>query len=140
MSRVRTEHTGPELLVRRNLFAAGFRYRVQVKDLPGKPDIVLPRYHSVVLVHGCFWHGHECRRGNRPSRNAEFWDKKITINKLRDARTTAALLLLGWRVAVVWTCALTRRTTTSTTMAQLAAWLTSEGPRQLALPPRPASS
>jgi DNA mismatch endonuclease, patch repair protein len=106
MSAVRVANTAPELLVRAALFAAGFRYRLNVAHLPGRPDIVLPRYKTVVFVHGCFWHGHHCARGKRPASNAAFWNAKLDGNILRDRRAKAALKAAGWRCVVVWQCSL----------------------------------
>ena len=106
MARVRTRNTAPELAVRRALHARGFRFRLHRKDLPGTPDITLPRHRLAVLVHGCFWHGcTRCDRGLRQAkRNAIFWGAKIAANRERDMRTAAALETLGWRVAIVWEC------------------------------------
>jgi DNA mismatch endonuclease (patch repair protein) len=84
MAAVRGVDTLPEIYVRKRLFAAGFRYRLQAKELVGKPDIVLPRFRTVVFVHGCFWHGHSCSRGKRPASNVEFWNAKIDGNVRRD--------------------------------------------------------
>lgn len=106
MSRVRNKNTGPELAVRRALHAAGFRFRLHRKDLPGRPDIVLSRYHTAVFVHGCFWHGHACRRGAIPQDNAEFWSEKIDRNRARDAAAREALVLAGWSVETIWQCEL----------------------------------
>lgn len=105
MSRVRQKDTAPEMRVRRALHAMGYRYRLHVRSLPGTPDIVLPRHHRVVLVHGCYWHGHEnCSRGKLPTSNTEFWSRKVTSNRDRDARVVAALVRNGWQVLVVWGC------------------------------------
>lgn len=106
MSRVRNKNTGPELAVRKALHAAGFRFRLHGKDLPGRPDIVLPRYRTAVFVHGCFWHGHACRRGALPQDNAEFWSEKINRNRARDAAVREALALAGWSVETIWQCEL----------------------------------
>ncbi len=106
MSRIRGTNTKPEILVRKSLFARGFRYRLHHPDLPGHPDIVFPRYRAVVLVHGCFWHGHGCHLFRWPESNREFWRGKIGGNMARDARTREELLALGWRVLTVWECAL----------------------------------
>ena len=106
MSRVRNKNTGPELAVRRALHAAGFRFRLHRRDLPGRPDIVLPRYRTAVFVHGCFWHGHACRRGALPQDNAEFWSEKIDRNRARDATAVEALVLAGWSVETIWQCQL----------------------------------
>lgn len=105
MSRVRSRDTTPELVVRRALHQAGFRYRLHCKDLPGSPDIVLPKYRTVVQVHGCFWHGHYCSRGNRlPHTNTEYWRRKIQRNRDRDESTRRALSETGWRVVIIWEC------------------------------------
>ena len=106
MSRVRSRNTRPEVLVRQQLHKAGFRFRLNRRDLPGAPDIVLPRFRTVVFVHGCFWHGHSCKRGTRPSSNTDFWNKKIDGNMDRDRRNVLALGKLGWRVETVWACSL----------------------------------
>jgi DNA mismatch endonuclease (patch repair protein) len=93
------------LIVRRFLYAHGFRFRVHRKDLPGRPDIVLPRFRAAILVHGCFWHLHDCPLGRvRPSTNADFWQNKRQGNAERDGRKLAALRAAGWRVRVVWEC------------------------------------
>lgn len=106
MRAIRSTDTKPELMVRRLLFAAGFRFRLHAKDLPGKPDIVLPKWKTVVFVHGCFWHFHEgCPRAVRPASNTEFWDEKLARNRARDREEHATLMAAGWRVLVVWECA-----------------------------------
>jgi len=105
MSRVKGRDTQPELVVRRQLHRLGYRFRLHRKDLPGKPDIVLPKYRAVIFVHGCFWHGHPgCRRATRPASNTEFWDRKIDSNVARDAQAQAALAALGWRQLTIWQC------------------------------------
>ena len=107
MSRIRGKNTKPEELVRKYLFAQGFRYRKNDARLPGRPDIVLPKYKTVIFVNGCFWHAHEgCRYFVWPKNNAEFWKKKIGGNIERDERNQALLTELGWRVIVVWECEL----------------------------------
>lgn len=106
MARVRGKHTVPELVVRRALHAAGLRFRLHRRDLPGSPDLVLPKHRVVVLVHGCFWHGHDCRRGKRPQSNVEFWAPKLERNMERDQLAQSKLEELGWHVVVVWECAL----------------------------------
>jgi DNA mismatch endonuclease, patch repair protein len=106
MSRVKNRGTGPEMVVRRALHARGFRYRLHRKELPGRPDVILPRYRVAVLVHGCFWHGHDCARGKRPASNREFWTAKLDGNLERDRRTEAGLRELGWNVWVIWECGL----------------------------------
>lgn len=110
MSGIRGKNTRPELLIRSGLHRKGFRFRLHVSDLAGKPDIVLPKYRAVVLANGCFWHGHEgCRFFKRPSTNAEFWRAKIKRNALNDRKALEALGADGWRVAVVWECALRKK-------------------------------
>ncbi|MGK6321372.1 very short patch repair endonuclease [Sphingomonas sp. DT-204] len=110
MSRVRTKNTRPEMLVRRAIHAAGLRYRIHRRDMPGKPDIVLPSLRVAVFVHGCFWHSHSCGKGRkRPQANAAFWEEKLTRNSERDAAAQAALTNAGWSVKVVWECELSER-------------------------------
>lgn len=105
MSRITSGDTKPELVVRRLLHAAGFRYRLHVKGLPGKPDLVFPKARVVVFVHGCFWHMHRCKYGKpAPATNAEFWAGKRRGNAARDKRNRAALRADGWRVAEIWEC------------------------------------
>ncbi len=104
MAAVRGRDTAPERAVRRELFANGFRYRLHRKDLPGTPDIVLAAYNTVVFVHGCFWHGHDCPRGRRPASNTAFWDAKLERNQCRDRENHAALESAGWKVITVWEC------------------------------------
>lgn len=109
MSRVRSKDTKPELAVRSLLHAMGYRFRVHRTELPGKPDIVLPKYRTVVFVHGCFWHQHpDCRKATLPKRNAEFWREKLEGNAERDRRTYERLRELGWHVLVVWECEVQR--------------------------------
>lgn len=106
MSRVRGRDTVPEMRVRRGLHQLGFRYRVHAKELPGRPDLVLPRYRTAVLVHGCFWHGHGCRMTKMPVTRAEFWQQKIEGNIARDKTAIEGLRKTGWRTLVIWECAL----------------------------------
>ena len=109
MAGIRGTNTKPELLLRRGLHAQGFRFRLHDPVLPGKPDIVLPRYRAVIFAHGCFWHGHDCHLFKWPSTRPEFWQTKIARNREVDARTDAALAEAGWRQAIVWECALRGR-------------------------------
>lgn len=109
MRAIRGKNTTPELQVRKLLFARGLRFRLHDKRLPGAPDIVLPRYHTVVLVHGCFWHGHDCHLFKVPQARADFWMAKIGANRERDTRDLKALAEQGWRVICVWECALKGR-------------------------------
>jgi DNA mismatch endonuclease (patch repair protein) len=105
MRRVKGKDTSPELAVRKALTRLGARYRLQRKDLPGKPDIVLPGRKLALFVHGCFWHGHDCARGSRiPKQNRDYWVGKVARNTARDARTHDALTALGWRVETIWEC------------------------------------
>ena len=107
MSRIRGKDTKPELLVRKGLHARGFRFRLQDRKLPGRPDIVLPKYGVAIMVNGCFWHGHKgCRYATKPKSNIEFWETKIARNKHRDEVTYAHLEALGWTVIIVWECEL----------------------------------
>lgn len=109
MSGIRGKNTKPELVVRKALYSQGFRYRLHVKDLPGKPDIVLPKYRTVIFVHGCFWHGHNCHLFRLPSSNRDFWRAKIKQNQENDRKAVRALRKDGWRVIAVWECALRGR-------------------------------
>lgn len=105
MSRIKNRDTKPELIVRSLLHRMGYRFRLQRKDLPGKPDIVLPRYKTIILVHGCFWHRHKgCRYAYNPKSRVDFWQKKFNLNVKRDQKIQNELLKLGWKVYVVWEC------------------------------------
>jgi DNA mismatch endonuclease, patch repair protein len=107
MRRIRSTDTRAELVVRSLLHRAGFRFRLHDKQLPGKPDIVLPRYKTVVFVHGCFWHGHKgCKEGRRPKSNTEYWNRKLDRNLRRDVANAKRLRKLGWKRIVVWECEL----------------------------------
>ena len=106
MSSVRQKNTGPELTLRKALHKLGLRYRLNDKSLPGSPDIVFPRFKAVVFVHGCFWHRHGCRATTTPRTNVDYWSEKFDENIARDRRYIEALLNAGWRVAIVWECAL----------------------------------
>lgn len=107
MSGIRGKDTKPELLIRRHLHAQGFRFRLFARDLPGRPDIVLPRWRVVVFAHGCFWHGHQgCSFFRLPKTRPEFWEAKIERNAERDSLAIEQLRAAGWRVAVIWECAL----------------------------------
>lgn len=107
MSRIRGKNTKPEIVVRKGLHARGFRFRLQDRKLPGKPDIVLPKYGVAIMVNGCFWHGHKgCRYASKPKSNVEFWETKIARNRHRDEVTAAHLEALDWTVITVWECEL----------------------------------
>ena len=110
MRAVKGRDTTPEMIVRRMVHAMGKRYRLHRHDLPGKPDLTFPRSRKIIFVHGCFWHGHDCKRGDRqPKDNAEYWMQKISRNKARDTRSQEALKSLGWDVLVIWECQLKDR-------------------------------
>lgn len=105
MSHIPSKNTKPEELVRKYLFSKGFRYKKNVSSLPGKPDIVLPKYKTVIFVNGCFWHAHQgCRWFVRPKSNADFWDAKFQYNTSRDQKNYQRLKELGWRVLIIWEC------------------------------------
>lgn len=106
MSRVAGKNTKPEIYVRSALHREGYRFRIHRKDLPGKPDLVLPKYGIAVFVHGCFWHSHDCKRGKRPSSNKEFWKEKLDRNLVRDQANVRALEELDWTVWIIWQCGL----------------------------------
>jgi DNA mismatch endonuclease, patch repair protein len=107
MSRIRSSNTKPELLVRHFLFAQGYRYRINVKNLPGKPDIVLPKHRTIIFVHGCFWHGHaNCKYFKIPQTRTEWWTNKINTNKANDTKAIKALKKEKWSVIIIWTCKL----------------------------------
>jgi DNA mismatch endonuclease (patch repair protein) len=107
MSRIKGKDTKPEMLVRKFLHANGFRFRLHTKEIPGKPDIVLPKYKTVIFVHGCFWHGHtHCRYFVVPKTRTEWWMNKINKNIDNDVRATAELLKDGWKVIIIWECEL----------------------------------
>jgi DNA mismatch endonuclease (patch repair protein) len=110
MASIKGKDTKPEMAIRKNLHSLGFRYRLHVKELPGRPDIVLPKYNAIILVNGCFWHGHGCHFSRRKSIRSEYWLKKIPKNMERDERNKKQLRELGWRIATVWECAIFGKT------------------------------
>ncbi|WJF89393.1 very short patch repair endonuclease [Paraburkholderia bonniea] len=127
MSGIRSRDTRPEILLRSLLHRRGLRFRLDVRTLPGRPDIVLPRYHAVVFVHGCFWHGHRCPLFKWPQTRPEFWREKINRNRSHDLKAQAALVAQGWRVAVVWECALRgANRNLDDVLQQLVSWLESD--------------
>lgn len=138
MSRIRGRDTAPELQVRKLLWHAGFRYRLHDRSLAGRPDLVLPRWHVAIFVHGCFWHWHEgCALFQLPKSRAEFWELKLKRNRERDAAAVQALAERGWRVAVVWECAL--RASPTDVALDLIEWIRSDE-RHLDLSERTAGS
>ena len=131
MSRIRGKNTKPEILVRRGLHARGFRFRLQDKKLPGRPDIVLPKYGVVIMVNGCFWHGHKgCRYAIKPKTNVEFWEAKIARNRHRDEVTNAHLEALGWHVITVWECELRGKSIVTSRLDALAEEIRKAGAAQ----------
>lgn len=129
MSGIRGRNTKPEILVRSLLHRRGFRFRLHARDLPGKPDLVLPRYHAVIFVHGCFWHGHDCPLFKWPGTRPDFWRDKIGRNRANDHNASEALLARGWRVGIVWECAIRGASKNIEAVAQsLADWLEGSAP------------
>ncbi len=128
MAGIRGQNTRPELLLRRGLHALGFRFRLHDRALPGRPDMVFPRYRAVLLAHGCFWHGHDCPLFRWPATRREFWQSKIEGNRARDAVTLERLAGAGWRRGIVWECATkgTGRLPQGELIARCAEWLKSE--------------
>jgi DNA mismatch endonuclease (patch repair protein) len=105
MSKIRSKNTKPEILLRSALFRLGFRFRIHKKELPGKPDIVLPKYKTAIFVHGCFWHYHkDCREGRIPNTNSKFWKEKLERNIKKDEDHILKLKAIGWKVLVIWEC------------------------------------
>lgn len=125
MAGIRSANTAPERVIRQGLHRLGFRFRLHCRDLPGRPDIVLPRWKAVILAHGCFWHGHDCGLFRWPRTRADFWRSKIEVNRARDARDRKALVDRGWRVLTIWECALKGRLAQGpeAVVAEAAAWI-----------------
>jgi len=110
MAKVSGKNTKPEIKVRKYIFSKGFRYRKNVSDLPGKPDIVLPKYKTIIFIHGCFWHGHEnCEAAELPTSNVDYWVKKVSSNVNRDYQNIQLLKKSGWNVIVIWECELKKK-------------------------------
>jgi len=127
MSGIRGNNTKPEILIRSLLHRRGFRFRLHVRDLPGKPDIVFPRFRAVIFVHGCFWHGHDCPLFKWPGTRPDFWRGKIGRNQANDHKSREALLASGWRVGIVWECALRGKNRNIEGVTQsLSEWLRSD--------------
>ncbi len=106
MSGIKSHNTKPEIYIRKQLHNKGFRYRLNVKKMPGKPDLVLKKFSAVIFVHGCFWHGHNCKYFKWPKTRPDFWSNKINNNKDNDSQVLAKLILAGWRICVIWECAI----------------------------------
>ena len=130
MAGIRGKDTKPELLVRRGLHRAGLRFKLHDRTLPGRPDLVFPRYRAVLFVNGCFWHGHKCHLFKWPTTRTDFWRAKISRNKVVDRRALAALQKSGWRVGTVWECALKGRERLDPlqVIAECIDWLQSDDP------------
>lgn len=109
MAQVKSKNTRPEILARKALFARGLRYRVHVSKLPGKPDIVFAKFRTAIFINGCFWHWHGCRRSRLPATNYDYWEKKIDRNVKNDQKSITSLIELGWRVLVIWECAIKKK-------------------------------
>ena len=131
MSRIRGGNTKPEMALRRGLHRRGFRFVLHRKELPGRPDIVFPRYRKVILVHGCFWHGHDCRFFKSPATRPEFWATKIAANKSRDSFVRSELEKANWRHLTIWECAVRGQKSDATDKVakQVAKWLLSKSRR-----------
>jgi DNA mismatch endonuclease (patch repair protein) len=128
MAGIKGKNTRPELALRRALHARGFRYRLHSKNVQGRSDVVLPKYHAVVFVHGCFWHRHEgCRYATTPATRSEFWQAKFAANVARDGSFRGALLDEGWRLATIWECALRKPEQVSVATDRLTKWLVAVG-------------
>lgn len=128
MSHIRGKNTKPEVALRKALFSQGFRYRINDKRLPGKPDIVLPKYKTAIFIHGCFWHGHEgCKYAYTPKTNTEFWVQKVQGNKERDIRIQTLLETQGWNVIVVWECEIKGREQLLEVASQISVKLKKQG-------------
>lgn len=119
MSKISGKETKHEILVRKYLFENGFRYRKNLKSLPGSPDIVLSKYKTVIFVHGCFWHGHDCKSAKIPTTRTEFWKDKIMANSERDRRNVVDLQALGWKVIIIWQCSIRNRKIFESNMNEL---------------------
>jgi len=130
MSGIKGKDTRPELLIRKGLHARGYRYRLHVKNLPGKPDLVFQKYNALIFVHGCFWHGHGCHLFKWPSTRKDFWRQKISRNQEKDSESLAALKKEGWRIMVIWECTLKgrERFPLDKVIDKVIAWLLSNSP------------
>jgi DNA mismatch endonuclease (patch repair protein) len=128
MASISGKETKPEIQVRKYLFCQGFRFRKNVKALPGKPDVVLAKYRTVIFIHGCFWHGHDCKKAAKPTSNVSFWSEKIKSNIDRDKRHTEELVKSGWNVIVIWECELKNKESFANRMEKVTAELLQSSP------------
>lgn len=130
MSGIKGKNTKPELFIRKAIHALGYRYRLHVRDLPGNPDIVFPKFKAVVFIHGCFWHLHDCHLFKWPKTRADFWKRKITRNKYHDEESIQMLSEKGWRVLIVWECAIKgkHKKDLETIIDECVAWLKGHSP------------
>ena len=119
MSSIRSKDTKPEVMVRKAVWRAGFRYRLHGKGLPGRPDLVFPALRTIVFVHGCYWHAHSCQKGRIPAQNSRFWGEKFAMNKARDQRNVRRLRREGWSVLTVWECSLSKAKTRDAAIRKL---------------------
>ncbi|PJD93376.1 MAG: very short patch repair endonuclease [Legionella sp.] len=128
MAGIRNKDTRPEMIIRKELFAKGYRYRLHQKELPGKPDMILPKYRAAILINGCFWHCHDCHLFKWPQTRREFWENKILSNKARDEINRISLLQAGWRILIVWECALKGKTKLDRVrlIDEIEAWIVSD--------------
>ena len=127
MSRIGSKNTQPELLIRKALFAQGFRYRLHPKNLPGKPDLVFRKYKAVIFINGCFWHYHKCHLSKLPATRTGWWKRKLEGNRARDQMTCRKLKATGWRVLIVWECAFRgRKKEIPSVVREISRWLQSE--------------
>lgn len=136
MRRITGKNTGPEMRVRRSLHGRGLRYRLHCR-LPGRPDLLLPKWRVAIFVHGCFWHGHTCKAGRLPSTRIDFWSAKIAANRARDHRSYQLLKELGWRVLVVWECGLQRVADQTRTIDRAYHFITTSAVELVELSPLP---
>lgn len=127
MSGIKGKNTKPELLIRKGLFARGFRYLLHDRRLPGTPDLVFPRYHAVIIINGCFWHGHGCHLFKWPKSNTAFWRTKIEGNKRNDKKHRTSLMMAGWATLVVWECAVKgpNKWLSDTLFEKISSWIVS---------------
>ena len=128
MRAIKNKNTKPEMLIRKALHREGFRYNLHQKDLPGKPDLVFPKYHAVIQVHGCYWHAHGCHLSTIPDTDEAWWSSKFAATKERDSRNRTELLSLGWRICEIWECALRgkQRRTLPSVVSVIKNWLNSD--------------